>query len=88
VGHLYAVHNLDKPGVLHNLLHTNKRNNGMHDNNKKLLLDILEEAGSFDYVWRTLKELMEDIEEQVEKMERVTGKRNEELRALLQGLKV
>lgn len=55
----------------------------MHENNKKLLLEILDEAGSFDYVLRTLKKLMEDIEEQVEKMERVNGKRNEELRALL-----
>jgi hypothetical protein len=59
----------------------------MHHNNKKLLLDMLGEAGSFNYVWRTLKKLMEDIEEQVEKMERITGKRNEELRALLQGLR-
>jgi hypothetical protein len=41
----------------------------MRDNNKKILLDMLEEAGSFDYVWRTLKKLMEDIEEQVEKLE-------------------
>jgi hypothetical protein len=60
----------------------------MHENNKKLLLEMLEEAGSFDYVLRALKKLMEDIEEQVEKMERVTGKRNEELRALLQRLEV
>jgi len=49
---------------------------------------MLEEAGSFDYVLRALKKLMEDIEEQVEKMERVTGKRNEELRALFQRLEV
>jgi hypothetical protein len=60
----------------------------MHENNKKLLLEMLEEAGSFDYVLRALKKLMEDIEEQVEKMERVTGKRNEELRALLQRMEV
>jgi hypothetical protein len=60
----------------------------MYENNKKLLLEMLEEAGSFDYVLRALKKLMEDIEEQVEKMERVTGKRNEELRALLQRMEV
>ena len=64
------------------------RHKGLHENNKKLLLEMLEEAGSFDYVLRTLKKLMEDIEEQVEKMEKVTGKRNEELRALLQRLEV
>jgi hypothetical protein len=45
----------------------------MHENNKKLLLEMLEEAGSFDYVLRTLKKLMEDIEEQVEKMRRWRG---------------
>jgi hypothetical protein len=60
----------------------------MYENNKKLLLEMLEEAGSFDYVLRTLKKLMEDIEEQVEKMEKVTGKRSEELRALLQRMEV
>ena len=64
------------------------RHKGLHENNKKLLLEMLEEAGSFDYVLRTLKKLTEDIEEQVEKMEKVTGKRNEELRALLQMLEV
>jgi hypothetical protein len=64
------------------------RHKGLHENNKKLLLEMLEEAGSFDYVLRTLKKLMEDIEEQVEKMERITRKRNEELRALLQRLEV
>jgi hypothetical protein len=31
----------------------------MHENNKKTLLEMLEEAGSFDYVLRTLKKLME-----------------------------
>jgi hypothetical protein len=60
----------------------------MHEENKKLLLEMLEDAGNFDYVWRTLKKLMADIEEQVGKIERVTGNRNEGLRALLQRLEV
>ncbi|KAK6525835.1 hypothetical protein TWF281_010878 [Arthrobotrys megalospora] len=71
---------------LHVLFKERKQNKGMTRDAKVQALDILQTVGSFEYTEKQLSQLEEEIDNEVNKLEDITGKKNWSLRLLLHKL--
>ncbi|KAF3150375.1 hypothetical protein TWF569_004760 [Orbilia oligospora] len=71
---------------LHVLFRERKQNKAMTRDAKEQVLDILRTVGSFEYTEKQLSQLEQEIDNEVNKLEDITGKKNWSLRLLLHKL--
>jgi hypothetical protein len=74
--------------ILRHILAQRHISNGMSVAQKRLVLNILKEAGSLEYTVTALRKISQEIDIAVDGIEDVTGIENKSLRALFEILKV
>ncbi len=75
-------------GVLRNLLTQRRLRGSMSVEHKRLVLDMMEQAGSLAYTLDAIRLLQRDMDREVASVELETEVENFELRALLEMIKV
>jgi len=75
-------------GVLHNLLTQRRLKGSMGIEQKRMVLEMMDQAGSLDYTLNAVRRLQGDMEHELDVVEQETGVENFELRALFEMIKI
>ena len=86
--HALNTEDMSESVQLEALLHSRRENGCLSREAKELVLEYLREAGSMEYTRRVLEDLRRQIDEEMARLERITGGENWILRLLMFKLKV
>lgn len=73
----------DEGMILRNILTQRRINNKSSPEHKQLILQFMEQSGSFDYTLAVLRQLQVEIDKEVQAVEQVSGIENEALKTFL-----
>jgi geranylgeranyl pyrophosphate synthase len=85
---IHTFHNTAYAMELRGLLQRRRVEGSLTTEQKHMVLEHMKEAGSLEYTLRVLKTLYDAIEAEISRLESVFGKRNYELRLMVDVLKV
>jgi geranylgeranyl pyrophosphate synthase len=85
---IHALAHTDKTLQLRGLLRERHRKGKCSVEQKRFILGLMREAGSLTYVLHVLKSLHTELEHEVERLESIFGKANQEIRSMLTLLKM
>jgi len=87
---IHMLHTLPsyQRGVLHNLLTQRRLKGSMGIEQKRMVLEMMDQAGSLDYTLNAVRRLQGDMEHELDVVEQETGVENFELRALFEMIKI
>ncbi|KAK5655708.1 hypothetical protein OQA88_5641 [Cercophora sp. LCS_1] len=87
---IHALNNLpdDKALILRNILTQRRVCGKSTPEHKQMVLDLFEEAGSFDYTPDAIRTLQCEVDQELDAAERETGVRNEEVRGIIELVKL
>lgn len=74
--------------LLHNMLMQRRATGSVPTTHKELILAVLSEIGSLQYTERCLLALLRDVEDEIRRIERETGKINPKLWVILKKFKI
>lgn len=87
---IHALHHAASPvrEQLHNLLMQRRVAGNMVNNQKEFIIWLLHEAGSMSFTAQALKDLREDLEEEIRSIESATGRQNPAMQKILGSLHI